>query len=329
MKGNAMKLPRRSFLRLATGVAVLPLVPRIANADTYPSRPVHCIVGYAPGGGTDIFVRLVGQLLPARLGQPFVIENRPGASSNLATEMVIRAPADGYTLLGVDAAAAINATLYDNLGFNFVRDVAIVGMTRGPLVVAVHPSVPAGTLPEFIAYARQNPGKITMASAGTGSTNHLAGELFKAMSGVDLTHVPYRGAGPAVADLLGGQVQVMFIGLPPAIEHIRLGRLRALAMTTATRFETLPELPPAADFVPGYEASQWWAIGLRKTAPAEIVARLNKEINAILADSQITARLRDLGGAMLAGSPADLERFLIDDTAKWAKVVKFAAAKPE
>jgi tripartite-type tricarboxylate transporter receptor subunit TctC len=329
MKGNAMKLPRRSFLRLATGVAVVPLVPRIANAETYPSRPVHCIVGYAPGGGTDIFVRLVGQLLPARLGQPFVIENRPGASSNLATEMVIRAPADGYTLLGVDAAAAINATLYDNLGFNFVRDVAIVGMTRGPLVVAVHPSVPAGTLPEFIAYARQNPGKITMASAGTGSTNHLAGELFKAMSGVDLTHVPYRGAGPAVADLLGGQVQVMFIGLPPAIEHIRLGRLRALAVTTATRFETLPELPPAADFVPGYEASQWWAIGLRKTAPAEIVARLNKEINAILADSQITARLRDLGGAMFAGSPADLERFLIDDTAKWAKVVKFAAAKPE
>jgi tripartite-type tricarboxylate transporter receptor subunit TctC len=324
-----MKLPRRSFLRLATGAAVLPLVPRIANAETYPSRPVHCIVGYAPGGGTDIFARLVGQLLPARLGQPFVIENRPGASSNLATEMVIRAPADGYTLLGVDAAAAINATLYDNLGFNFVRDIAIVGMTRGPLVVAVHPSVPASTLPEFIAYAKQNPGKITMASAGTGSTNHLTGELFKAMSGVDLTHVPYRGAGPAVADLLGGQVQVMFTGLPPAIEHIRLGRLRALAVTTATRFEALPELPPVADFVPGYEASQWWAIGLRKSTPAEIVARLNKEINAILADSQITARLRDLGGAMFAESPANLERFLIEDTAKWAKVVKFAAAKPE
>jgi tripartite-type tricarboxylate transporter receptor subunit TctC len=324
-----MKLPRRSFLRLATGAAVLPLVPRIANAETYPSRPVHCIVGYAPGGGTDIFARLVGQLLPARLGQPFVIENRPGASSNLATEMVIRAPADGYTLLGVDAAAAINATLNDNLGFNFVRDIAIVGMTRGPLVVAVHPSVPASTLPEFIAYAKQNPGKITMASAGTGSTNHLTGELFKAMSGVDLTHVPYRGAGPAVADLLGGQVQVMFTGLPPAIEHIRLGRLRALAVTTATRFEALPELPPVADFVPGYEASQWWAIGLRKSTPAEIVARLNKEINAILADSQITARLRDLGGAMFAESPANLERFLIEDTAKWAKVVKFAAAKPE
>jgi tripartite-type tricarboxylate transporter receptor subunit TctC len=324
-----MKLPRRSFLHLAAGAAVLPVVPRIANAETYPSRPVHCIVGYAPGGGTDIFVRLMGQLLPARLGQPFVIENRPGASSNLATEMVIRAPADGYTLLGVDAAAAINATLYDNLGFNFVRDIAVVGMTRGPLVVAVHPSVPASTLPEFIAYAKANPGKITMASAGTGSTNHLAGELFKAMSGLDLTHVPYRGAGPAVADLLGGQVQVMFIGLPPSIEHIRLGRLRALAVTTVTRFEALPDLPPAADFVPGYEASQWWAIGLRKSTPAEIVDRLNKDINAILSDSQITARLRDLGGTMFAGSPADFERFLIDDTAKWAKAVKFSAAKPE
>jgi tripartite-type tricarboxylate transporter receptor subunit TctC len=324
-----MKLPRRSFLHLLAGAAVLPVVPSVANAETYPSRPVHCIVGYAPGGGTDIFVRLVGQLLPARLGQPFVIENRPGASSNLATEMVIRAPADGYTLLGVDAAAAINATLYDNLGFNFVRDIAVVGMTRGPLVVAVHPSVPASTLPEFIAYGKANPGKITMASAGTGSTNHLAGELFKAMSGVDLTHVPYRGAGPAVADLLGGQVQVMFIGLPPSIAHIRSGSLRALAVTTATRFEALPDLSPAADFVPGYEASQWWAIGLRKSTPADIIDRLNRDINAILADSQITARLRDLGGAMFAGSPADFERFLIEDTAKWAKAVKFSAAKPE
>jgi tripartite-type tricarboxylate transporter receptor subunit TctC len=320
-----MKLPRRSFLQLAA----LPVVARIASAETYPSRPVHCIVGYAPGGGTDIFVRLVGQLLPARLGQPFVIENRPGASSNLATEMVIRAPADGYTLLAVDAAAAINATLYDNLGFNFVRDIALVGMTRGPLVVAMHPSVPARTLPELIAYAKANPGKITMASAGTGSTNHLAGELFKAMAGVDLTHVPYRGAGPAVADLLGGQVQVMFTGLPPSIAHIRSGSLRALAVTTATRFEALLELPPVADFVPGYEASQWWAIGLRKTTPAEIVERLNKEINAILADAGITARLSDLGGAMFAGSPADLEKFLIADTAKWAKAVKFSAAKPE
>jgi tripartite-type tricarboxylate transporter receptor subunit TctC len=324
-----VKLPRRSLLHLVAGAAALPVVARIASADTYPSRPVRCIVGYAPGGGTDIFVRLVGQLLPARLGQPFVIENRPGASSNLATEMVIRAPADGYTLLAVDAAAAINATLYDNLGFNFVRDIALVGMTQGPLVVAVHPSVPAGTLPELIAYAKANPGKITMASAGTGSTNHLAGELFKALSGVDLTHVPYRGAGPAVADLLGGQVLVMFTGLPPSIAHIRSGSLRALAVTTATRFEALPELPPVADFVPGYEASQWWAIGLRKTTPAEITGRLNKDINAILADAQITARLRDLGGAMLAGSPADLEQFLIADTAKWAKAVKFSAAKPE
>ena len=247
--------------------------------------------------------------------QPFVIENRPGASSNLATETVIRGPADGYTLLGVDAAAAINATLYDNLSFNFVRDIAVVGMCRGPLVVAVHPSVPAKTLLEFIAYAKGNPGKIAMASAGSGSTNHLAGELFKAMTGVDMTHVPYRGGGPAVADLLGGQVQVMFAALPPSIEHIRSGRLRALAVTTAMRFEALPDdLPAVADFVPGYEASQWWAVCLRNSTPAEIIERLNKEINAILTDTQLRARLRDLGGAMFAGSSADFGKFLVDDT---------------
>jgi tripartite-type tricarboxylate transporter receptor subunit TctC len=226
-------------------------------------------------------------------------------------------------------AAAINAALYDNLSLNFVRDIAVVGMSRGPLVVAVHPSVPAKTLPEFITYAKANPGKIAMASAGTGSTNHLAGELFKAMTGVDMTHVPYRGAGPAVADLLGGQVQVMFTGLPPSIEHIRSGGLRALAVTTAMRFEALSDLPAAADFVPGYEASQWWAIGLRKSSPAEIIEKLNKEIGAILTDTQIRARLRDLGGAMFAGSSADFEKFLVDDTEKWAKAVKFSAAKPE
>jgi tripartite-type tricarboxylate transporter receptor subunit TctC len=324
-----MKLPRRQFLHLAAAAVVLPVVSRTAGTQTvYPTRPVRCVVGYAPGGGTDIFVRLVGQLLPARLGQPFVIENRPGASSNLATETVIRGPADGYTLLGVDAAAAINATLYDNLSFNFVRDIAVVGMSRGPLVVAVHPSVPAKTLPEFIAYAKGNPGKIAMASAGSGSTNHLAGELFKAMTGVDMTHVPYRGAGPAVADLLGGQVQVMFVALPPSIEHIRSGKLRALAVTTAMRFEEL-SVPAVADFVPGYEVSQWWAIGLRKTTSAEIIERLNKEINAILTDTQLRARLRDLGGAMFAGSSADFTKFLVDETAKWAKAVKFSAAKPE
>jgi tripartite-type tricarboxylate transporter receptor subunit TctC len=292
LKGNIMKFPRRRFLQLAAGAVALPAVSRTVGAQTaYPTRPVRCIVGYAPGGGTDIFVRLVGQLLPSRLGQPFVIENRPGASSNLATETVIRGAADGYTLLGVD---------------------------------------PAKTLPEFIAYAKGNPGKIAMASAGSGSTNHLAGELFKAMTGVDMTHVPYRGGGPAVADLLGGQVQVMFAALPPSIEHIRSGRLRALAVTTAMRFEALPDdLPAVADFVPGYEASQWWAVCLRKSTPAEIIERLNKEINAILTDTQLRARLRDLGGAMFAGSSADFGKFLVDDTAKWAKAVKFSAAKPE
>lgn len=324
-----MKLPRRQFLHLAAGVAALPAVARIAKAQTYPSRPLRCIVGYAPGGGTDIFVRLLGQSLSVRLGQPFVIENRPGASSNIATEAVVRAPADGYTLLATDAAAAINATLYDKLNFNFIRDITVVGMSRGPLVVAVHPSVPVKTIPEFIAYARANPGKIAMASAGTGSTNHLAGELFRAMAGIDITHVPYRGGGPAAADLVGGQVQVMFIALPPSLEHIRSGRLRALAVTTAMRFEALPDVPPAADFVPGYEASQWWAIGLRKSTPPEIIDKLNSEINAILADSQVPARLADLGSAMFAGSPADFEKFVANETEKWGKAVKFSGAKAD
>jgi tripartite-type tricarboxylate transporter receptor subunit TctC len=316
-------------LHLTACAAALPALPRLAGAQTYPSRPVHCIVGYAPGGGTDIFVRLVGQLLPARLGQPFIIENRPGASSNLAIEGVVRAPADGYTLLGTDAAAAINASLYENLSFNFIRDIAIVGMSRGPLVVAVHPSIPTKSMPEFIAYLKANPGTVTMASAGTGSTNHLAGELFKAMAGVDMTHVPYRGAGPAVADLLGGQVQVMFTGLPPSLGHIRAGRLRALAVTTSTRFEALPDLPPVADFVPGYEVSQWWAIGVRKSTPAAIVGKLNQDINAILADPQIEARIGELGGAPFAVSWAELAKFLADDTVKWAKAVKLSGAKPE
>jgi tripartite-type tricarboxylate transporter receptor subunit TctC len=329
LAGAIMKLPRRKFLHLAAGAAALPAISRSVQADTYPSRPLHCLVGYAPGGGTDIFVRQVGQMLPARLGQPFVIENRPGASSNLATEAVVRAPPDGYTLLGTDGAAAINATLYDNLSFNFVRDIAIVAMSRGPLVVALHPSVPAKTMAEFIAYLKANPGKVTMASAGTGSTNQLAGELFKAMAGVDMTHVPYRGAGPAVADLLGGQVQVMFTGLPPSIGHIRSGGLHALAVTTATRFEGLPDLPPVADFVPGYETSQWWALGLRKSTPAEIIERLNKEMNAILADAQIKARMADLGGAPFPGSPADFASFLADETAKWGKAVRLSGAKPE
>jgi tripartite-type tricarboxylate transporter receptor subunit TctC len=324
-----MKLPRRTFLHLAASAAALPAVSRVARAQAYPTKPMRCIVGYAPGGGTDIFVRLVGQSLPARLGQPFVIENRPGASSNIATEAVIRAPADGYTLLGTDAAAAINAALFDKLNFNFVHDIALVGVSRGSFVVVVHPSVPVKTIPEFISYAKANPGKIAMASAGTGSTNHLAGELFGALTGIKMTHVPYRGAGPATTDLLGGQVQVMFIGLPPSIEHIKSGRLRALAVTTAMRFEALPDLPPAGDFVPGYEVSNWWAIGLRKNTPGQIVDRLNKEINAILAESQMQARLSDLGSSMFAGSSADFEAFLVGETEKWGKVIRAANIKPD
>lgn len=324
-----MRVPRRSFLHMVGAAIALGGLPQAARAQTYPSQPVRCIVGYAPGGGTDIFVRLVGQLLPARLGQPFIIENRPGASTNIATDAVVRAPADGYTLLGTDAAASINATLYEKLSFNFIRDFAMVGITRGPLVVAVHPSVPVKTIPELIAYAKANPGKLAMASSGSGSTNHLAGALFEAITGIDMTHVPYRGAGPATTDLLGGQVQIMFIALPPSLEHIRAGRLRALAVTTATRFEALPDVPPASDFVPGYEASQWWGMSARKGTPLEVVYRLNKEINAILAENQIKARLADLGSEPLAGSSDQLGAFIAADTEKWAKAVKFSGAKPD
>jgi tripartite-type tricarboxylate transporter receptor subunit TctC len=324
-----MKLSRRRFLHLAAGAATLPAVPRIAKAQAYPARPVRWIVGYPAGGGTDIFVRLVAQSLSERLGQSFVIENRSGAASNIATEVVVRAPADGYTLLGTDAAAAINATLYDNLSFNFVRDIALVGVVRGPLVMMVHPSVPAKTVPEFIAYARANPGKISMASAGNGNATHLAGELFKVMTRIDMAHVPYRGAAPAVTDLLGGQVQIYFGSLPATIEHIRSGRLRALAVTTSTRFETLPDIPTVGDFVPGYEASQWFAGGLRKNTAAEIIDRLNTEISAILADQKMKARLVDLGTTVFPGSAADFARFMAEETDKWGKVVKFSGAKPD
>jgi tripartite-type tricarboxylate transporter receptor subunit TctC len=324
-----LKLPRRKFLHIAAGAAALPVLSRIARAQAYPSRPLRCIVGYAPGGATDIVVRLVGQLLAQRLGQPFVIENRAGAASNVATEAVVRAPADGYTLLGTDAAAAINATLYDNLNFNFIRDIAIIGIVQGPLLVTVHPSVPAKTIPEFIAYAKANPGKINMASAGSGNPTHLAGELFKVMTKVDMTHVPYRGGGPAVVDLLGGQVQVYFGSFSLVIEHIRAGRLRALAVTTPTRFDSLPDIPTVGEFVPDYAASQWFAIGLRKNTPAEIISRLNNEVNAVLTDAKIQARLADLGTTTFRGSLADLGMFIVEETEKWAKVVKFSGARPE
>ena len=320
---------RRQFLSLAAGAAVLPAFPRATSAQAYPTRPIRAIVGYPAGGGTDIFIRLLGQPLSEKLGQPFVIENRAGAAGNIATEAVVRAQADGYTLLGFDAAAAINATLYDKLNFNFIRDIAVVGMIRGPLVVLVHPSVPAKTFPEFIAYAKANPAKINMASAGNGNPTHLAGELLKAVAKIDMTHVPYRGAAPAISDLLGGQVQVYLGSLPATIEHIRAGKLRALAVTASTRFEGLPDIPTVSDFVPGYEASQWFGAGLHKKTSTEIVNTLNKEINIALADAKMKARLADLGTTVFPGSAADLGKFVAEETDKWGAVVKSSCAKPD
>jgi tripartite-type tricarboxylate transporter receptor subunit TctC len=325
-----MRLPhRRRFLHLAAGAATLPAVSRIAWAQAYPTRPVHVIVGYAAGGGTDIFARLMAQSLSERLGQAFVVENRSGANSNIATETVVRAPADGYTLLEADSAAAINATLYENLNFNFIRDIAVVGMIRTPLIMLVHPSVPAKTVPEFIAYAKANLGKITYASGGVGNPLHMAGELFKIMSDINMTHVPYRGVAPALTDLLGGQVQVLFAGTAPSIEYIRAGKVRALAVTTTTRLELLPDIPPMADFVPGYEASNWFGTGLRKNTPVEIIDKLNNEINASIAGPEMKARITKLGAEPLPGSPAVFGKFIVDETEKWAKVIKTANIKPE
>jgi tripartite-type tricarboxylate transporter receptor subunit TctC len=325
-----MKLPRRQFLHLAAGAVAVPALSRTARAQTYPSRPVRLIVPVAAGGGTDIVARLIGQSLSERLGQQFIIENRPGAGTNIGTEVVVRAAADGYTLLMVSLANAVNATLYEKLNFNFIRDIAPVAVIVGVSnVVYVHPSVPARTIPEFIAYAKANPGKINMASAGNGSSSHMAGELFKMMAGVDMVHVPYRGQGPAMTDLLGGQLQVIFATTPGTTEFVRTGKLNALAVTTATRAEALPDVPPLADFLPGYESSQWYGIGAPKNTPAEIVAKLNTEINATLADPKMKARIADLGGTVLAGSPADFGKLIADETDKWGKVVKFAGIKPE
>jgi tripartite-type tricarboxylate transporter receptor subunit TctC len=323
-----MKLPRRRFLHLAAGAAALPAVSRFAWAQTYPTRPVRIIVGFAAGGGSDITARLIGQWLSERLGQQFVVDNRPGAGGNIATETVVRAPPDGYTLLLVNAANAINATLYEKL--NFIRDIApVAGITVVPNVMVVHPSVPAKTVPEFIAYAKANPGKISMASGGMGSVGHLSGELFKMMTGVDMVHVPYRGQAPGLTDLLAGQVQVYFNSPPASIDYIKAGSLQPLAVTTATRSETLPNLPTVDEFVPGYEASQWFGIGAPKNTPAEIVAKLNAEVNAALADPKLKARLADVGGTVLPGSPADFGKLIADDTEKWGKVVKLSGAKPE
>ena len=325
-----MKLPRRQFLHLAAGAAALPTVSRFAFAQTYPSRPVRPIVPFAPAGGSDITARLMGQWLSERLAQPFIIENRPGAGSNIATEAVVRAAADGYTLLYVTTANAINATLYDKLNFNFIRDIAPVAtISRNTYVMLVHPSMPAKTVPEFIAYAKAHPRKINMASAGTGSPPHVCGELFKMMAGVDLLHLPYRGGGPALTDLLGGQVQVYFATTVASIEYIRTGRLRALAVTTATRSDALPDIPTVAEFVPGYEASSWYGVGAPKATPAEIVEKLNKEINAGLADAKLKARLADLGGDVLVLSPADFGKLIADETEKWGTVIRAANIKAE
>jgi tripartite-type tricarboxylate transporter receptor subunit TctC len=325
-----MKLPRRTLLHLAAGAAALPAVSRMAWAQAYPTRPVRIIVGFAPGGAADIMARLIGQWLSERLGQQFVIENRPGAGGNVATEAAVRAPADGYSLLLAHSINAINATLYEKLNFNFIQDIApVTSFASGALVMVVNPSVPAKTVPEFIAYAKANPGKINMASQGVGSTGHVSGELFKMMTGVNLVHVPYRGAGPALIDLLGGQVQVMFPATVSSIEYIRAGRLRALAVTAATRKDALPDIPTVGQFVPGYEASNWYGIGVPTGTPAEIIGKLNKEVNAGLEDAKMKARLVDLGETPFPGSPADFGKLIAEDTEKWGKVVKFAGIKPE
>ena len=323
-----MKLPRRKVLHLAAGAAALPAMTRVASALDYPTRPVHWIAGYPAGGGTDISARLMAQSLSERLGQPFVVENRAGASSSIATEIVVRARADGYTLLETDAAAAINATLFEHLNYNFIRDITVIGIVRTPLAMLVHPSVPAKTVPEFIAYAKANPNKINYAG-GVGSILHMAAEMFKTMTDTNMTPVPYRGIAPALVDLLGGQVPVGFGGIPPTIDHIRNGRLRALAVTTTTRSELLPDIPSMADFVPGYEASNWFAASLRKTTPVEIIDKLNKEINASIAEPEMKARIEKLGATSMPGSPADFDKFITDETEKWAKVIRAANIKAE
>jgi tripartite-type tricarboxylate transporter receptor subunit TctC len=325
-----MKLLRRQFLHLAAGAATLPALSRNARAQTYPARPVRIIVGFSPGGTADIVARLIGQWLSERLGQPFIIENRPGASSNIAVEAVVRASPDGYTLLQVVATNAINATLYDRLNFNFIRDIApVASIARVPLVMEVNPSVPAKTVPEFIAYAKANPGKISMASAGIGTPGHVGGELFKMMTGVDMLHVPYRGSAPMVTDLLGGQVQAAFDNLPVSIEHISAGKLRALAVTTATRSEALPDVPTVGDFVPGYEASSWTGLAAPRNMPAEAVEKLNREINVGLADAKVKARLAELGNVPMLMTAVEFEKFVADETEKWGKVIRAANIKAE
>ena len=325
-----MKLARRRFLHLAAGAAALPTASRFAWAQAYPSRPVRLIIGYPPGGSADITARLTGQWLSERLGQPVVIESRPGAATNLATEAVVRAPPDGYTLLLVAPANAINATLYDKLNFDFLRDIVpVAGIIRFPNVVVVNPSLPIKTIPELIAYAKANPGKLNMASSGNGSTIHMSGELFKMLTGINMVHVPYRGGAPALTDLIAGQVHVMFDNIPTSAEHIKAGRLRGLAVTSAARSEVLPDLPTVADVLPGYEASAWYGLGVPKNTPDEVIDKINKGMNAVLADPKSQARFAELGASLLPGSPADFSRLVADETEKWGKVVRFSGAKPD
>jgi tripartite-type tricarboxylate transporter receptor subunit TctC len=325
-----MKLLRRQFLHLAAGAAAMPVVSHIAWAQTYPTRPVRVVVPFAAGGSTDISARLIGQWLSERLGQQFVIENRPGAGSNVGTELVVNAPPDGYTLLLVGASSAINATLYEKLNFNFLRDIRPVsGINSIPFILAVNPLFPAKTVSEFIAYARADPSKVNMASGGNGTAGHLSGELFKLLTGLNMVHVPYRGEAPALTDMLAGHVQAMFVTMPASIEYVRAGKLRALAVSSAGRSELLPDVPTMGDFVSGYETSGWQGVGAPKSTPLEIIDRLNKEINAGLADPRIKARIGDMGGTVLAGSPANFGKLIADETEKWGKVVRLSGAKPD
>lgn len=324
-----MILDRRRVVSLAVTATSASLVSRFAVAQTYPLRPVHVLVGFPPGGPADIFSRLIGQWLAKRLGQEFVIENRPGAAGNIATEATMRAPADGYTLLQVGPPHAINATLYDRLNYDFVRDIApVASIARSTNIMVVNPSVPAKTIPEFIAYAKSHPGKINMASSGNGTVTHVAGELFKMMTGVNMIHVPYRGSTPALTDLLGGQVQVMFDNMPSSIAFVRAGKLRPIAVTQAARSQALPDIPTVGEFLPGYEASSWFGIGAPKNTPPEIVEKLNNAINEGLSDPQISAKIAALGGVALRVSPAEFGKLIADETEKWAGVIKFAGIKP-
>ena len=323
-----MRLPRRQFLHLAAGTAVLPAISRVARADAYPTRPVRIIVGFAAGGTTDILARVIGQWLSERLRQQFIVENRPGASMNIATEAVVRAAPDGYTLLFVGPPVATNATLFEKLSFDFIQDTApVAGLIRVPGVLEVNPSFPAQTVPEFITYAKENPGKINFASAGSGSPQHLSGELFKLMAGVNMTHIAYRGNAPAITDLLGGQVQVMFDTMPASISYIRAGRLRPLAVTTATRWDGLPDIPTVGDFIAGYEASGWYGLAVPKNTPPDVIDVLNKEVNAALGDPKMKAGLSDMGGTVIAGSPSDFGKLVVDETERWGKVIRAANIK--